>query len=338
MPIYRGANKVKPVRGDTSLSRVYRGSTLVWQNKVLAPFSYDFGFQDIPNLWWAPVSGYDYRTHASAERAPAWTFNGMLVAPDNSQPAYLGHLLNRQCDGDLEFLITFGDAMNTLSYPTSLIVKSKFDQSQKVEVAFGTNGIRVNRVNASTTNQLWSSAFTPSAWGQVRVVLSGTFLEIYNGGTRLGLLNMVGYIPDFLSQDWGYFGFGVMSTSGQWSSRIDRIQISGTSSYREEPAGRASTRRITLARNVWTEVAAIHVNTPMTAKAIQGFTSWPNISGVQVRIKVGGQVRITSSGDFTSLSNVGIGAYQWVALEAYTSNSTASNRRTSDGLLSITET
>lgn len=34
MPIYRGTQKITPHRGDQTLSRVYRGNDLVWQNKV----------------------------------------------------------------------------------------------------------------------------------------------------------------------------------------------------------------------------------------------------------------------------------------------------------------
>lgn len=34
MPIYRGTQKITPHRGDQTLSRVYRGDDLVWQNKV----------------------------------------------------------------------------------------------------------------------------------------------------------------------------------------------------------------------------------------------------------------------------------------------------------------
>lgn len=337
MPIYRGSQKVTPLRGSQPVSRVYRGDQLVYQSKILTPFSYDFGFNDLPNIWWAPISGYDYRTHASAPRVPAWTFNDMLVAPDNSHPAYLGHLLNRKCDGDLTATITFGDAINTLSYPSSLILKSTFDQSEKLEVAFGSNGIAVNHITGSQSNQIWSSTQGIGTRQQRRVSLSGTMLEIYNGNTRLVVVNLAALIPNFLGKDWGYFGFGVMSTSGQWSSRIDRIQFSGTSSYVEEPIARASTRRITLARNTWTEIAAIHVNAAMRAGRIGAYTSWPNISGVQLRIMVNGQRRVLTSSDSTAVHGLNIGANQWVTLEAYTSNSTTSNRFVSEGRLEITE-
>lgn len=339
MPIYRGTEKVTPRLGEQSLSRVYRGTDLVWQSKVLAPFSYDFGFNDLPNIWWAPISGYDYRTHASAPRTPAWTFNGMLVAPDNNQPAYLGHLLNRKRDGSLTATITFGDAMNTVAYPTTVIIRSNFDQSDKLEFAFGSDGIRLNHVTGYTVRQLWSSNYSIGSRKQLRIEDTGkATAAVYDGDMRLGAINLGYHVPDLLERDWGYFGFGVMSTAGQWSSRIDRIQFSGMSTYGEEPVGRASTRRITLARSSWTEIAAIHVNSPMVAKTIRGSTSWPNVSGVQVRLKVNGQVVGTSTGTSTSLSNVSIGANQWVLLEAYTTNSTTANRRPSDGYLEITET
>lgn len=39
MPIYRGATKVTPRRGDKALARVYRGSTLVWEAAPAYPIS-----------------------------------------------------------------------------------------------------------------------------------------------------------------------------------------------------------------------------------------------------------------------------------------------------------
>lgn len=48
MPIYKGATKVTPKPGGKALSRVYRGSTLVWQAAPAYPISGTWGGGTMP--------------------------------------------------------------------------------------------------------------------------------------------------------------------------------------------------------------------------------------------------------------------------------------------------
>lgn len=333
MPIYKGSTKVTPYHGGKALSRVYRGTSLVWQG--MKSFSYDFEFQDLPNIWWAPISGFDSRTHASAPQTPAYVYNDMLVAPDSSHPAYLNHLLNRQVSGDVEWIVTLGDALHTRDYPSSITIASTRDSYWKIAVDIGSNGVEAYTLQGSNKTSLGSRNRTLSAGDEVRIVRTGNQLTFYHNGALWAHIYdiPIAYVDGYL-----YTGFGVMSTAGQWSSRIDRIRIIGESEYDEQLLGRANYRRLRVARNVWTEISAVHVNTPGTYR-IQAMGVWGTSSSStrQFRVKVNGQIVHTGSSGSTYLTvpSAEVGYFQWVTVEALSAASNTAQRDVTGGTLEL---
>lgn len=329
MPIQFGDQGVTEVRyGSQNVTEIMYGGEIVFQSKK--PFSYDFGFQDMKNLWWAPVTQFDMRTSVSAPRAPAWTFNDMLVAPDSAHPSYLGHLVNRQCDGDISFLVTTGDIMNTRARPSSVIIKSSIDQTQKIVADFGSDGILIQMVVNDGVVPLATYSRTISTGQSLEFNLVSGILQTRHQGTLVGSLDLTSYD----TTGWNFFGFGVFSTSGQWSTRIQRIQISGATSFNEVPYASASARRLTLARETWVEIASVLINTSRTF-SIQGSCIWGSTSTAnrQTRILVGGSPLVAGSATSVYATSYTVGADQWVVLQALSSSSTTAQRVVSDGLL-----
>lgn len=329
MPAQFGSQKIVEMRyGGQNVTEAMYGGQIVFQRKK--PFSYDFGFQDLRNIWWAPLSRFDKRTHASAPRVPAWTYNGMLVAPDSGYPAHLGHLLNRQCDGDITFVVTIGDTTNTLSYPSSIIIKSNLDQTQKIVAEFGSDGVSINMVMGDGFVNLVRYYRAMGPGQRLEFSLVNGILSSKHENYLMGTLSLAAYD----TTDWSYFGFGVFSTSNQWSTRIDRIQITGVTSFDEGPYASASARRLTVARDSWTEIAAVLNNTSYTY-IIQGECSWSSnsTSNRQLRLLVGGAVVAVGSSFSVYAGNYPVGPDQWVILQALSSSSTTSQRAISDGSL-----
>ena len=317
-------------------------ATLVY-DIVLMPlksFSYNFTFNDLNNIWWAPLSGFDPRTDSNAPKAPAWSFNGMVVAPDSNVPAYLYHLVNREVDGDAEWTFTFGDAMNTRARPSSVIIYSDPSAYQKLVVELGSDGLEVVNLSGTARTSLGTRNRALSAGNAIRIVKSGGQLTFYQNGSLWAYVDISSVESYYTSNNnMCYTGFGLYSTSGQWSSRIQNLAISGLSSYDEVMRASASFRGITIPRSSWTEISAVLVNTPGSYNIVAS-GSWPQASSSsdrRMRIKVNGAVVATGADEDTYINvpSAYVGTYQWVIVEAYAATSDSNYRRIANGSLNL---
>lgn len=312
---------------------------------VLVPiqsFSYDFEFQDIVNVWWAPLSSFDQRTHASSQRRTAWSFNNMLVMGDNSQPSYEGRLLNREIDQEgCEWTITFGDAMNTRANPTSIIVASTINQSDKLVVDFGRDGAEAYRLNGTTKTSLGTRNRTLASGHVVKVILEANQITLHHNGSLWAYFDITSVINNFRGvPEKNYMGFGMYSTSGNWSSRVARIQISGSTTFDEVLKARTDLWRHQVPRATWTRVGELHYNRAHPGAVVRLLGArWSQASSNgdrMFRVLKGNTVigtTLDEGGTITTITD--IPANTWLFVEAYADTSNSGYRNVTDGYLSV---
>lgn len=312
---------------------------------VLIPiqsFSYDFEFQDIVNVWWAPLSAFDRRTHTSSQRRSAWAFNNMLVMGDNSHPSYEGRLLNREIDQDgCEWTITFGDVMHTRANPTSLIVASTIDQGDKIVIDFGSDGAEAYRLNGTAKTSLGTRNRTLSSWHVVKVVLDSDQITMYHNGNLWAYFDVSSVIGNFRGVSGkNYTGWGMYSTAGNWSSRVGRIQITGSTSYDEVLNARSDLWRHQIPRNTWTRVGEMHYNFthPNAVVRLTG-AGWAQASSNgdrMFRILKGNTVLGTTPDEGGTLTTItDIPANTWLFVEAYADTSNSGYRNVTAGYFHV---
>lgn len=312
---------------------------------VLAPiksFYYDFEFQDIVNVWWAPLSSFDQRTHASSQRRTAWAYNNMLVMGDNSQPSYEGRLLNREIDQEgCEWTVTFGDVMNTRARPMSIIVASTINQSDKIVIDFGSDGAEAYRLNGTTKTSLGTRNRTLSSGHVVTVIRDADQITLYHNGALWAYFDVTSVVGNFRGVPGkNYMGFGMYSTNGQWSSRVGRIQITGSTTFDEVPKARTDLWRIQVPRGTWTRVGEIHYNVKHLNAVISLLgAKWPQASSNgdrMFRVLMGNTVIGTTPDEGGTLTTIeDIPANTWLFVEAYADTSNSGYRTVTDGYLSV---
>lgn len=304
----------------------------------------DFNFPNIDELKWAPITGFDSRTSSSSELAPAFIFNDMLVAGDNSDPTYYTRLVDQEIDQlPLKFVVTLGDVLNTVARPSYVILSANLIMTHMIIAEFGSDGFRVfsivNGVTEPSTPYRYTQTYSPG--DRLEITLTADKVSVGKvGGSVTAFLNA----PMVTSVRSGpgrmYFGFGVYSTSGQWSTRIQRIQITGKTTQKRVLVASEHLAKITIPANTWTEVARSTIPTGGIAPAYLVGASWPQASSNQdrfFRLKVNGSVRGTTPDEGSSLSLNGLtfSDNSVVTIEAFAETTNSSYRKISGGVLQI---
>lgn len=304
----------------------------------------DFTFANQDQLKWAPVTGFDSRTSSSSLLAPGFVFNDMFVAGDNSAATYYTRLVDQEVDIlPLTFVVTIGDTLNTVARPSYVVLAANVTMTHMLIAEFGSDGVRVfalvNGAMTPTTPFRYTQTF--SAGDQLEIILSADRVAVSKvGGSATSyvssvMINAVRTGPGRL-----YFGFGVYSTQGLWSTRIKRIQITGKTLQKRVLIASEALAKITVPANTWVEVARSTIPTGGTAPAYLVGASWPQPSSNQdrfFRLKVNGSVRGTTPDEGTSLSLNGLtfSDNSVVTIEAFAETTNASFRKVSGGVLQI---
>lgn len=304
----------------------------------------DFNFPNLDELKWAPITGFDSRTSSSSALAPAFVFNDMLVAGDNSDPTYYARLVDHEIDQlPLKFVVTLGDVLNTVARPSYVILAANLIMTHMLIAEFGSDGFRVFALvnGAMTPTTPYRYTQTYSAGDQLEIVLTADRVTVGKvGGSSTSyvsstMINAVRSGPGRM-----YFGFGMYSTSSQWSTRIQRIQITGKTTKKRVLAASDALSKITIPANTWTEVARCVIPTGGTTPVALIGASWPQATSTQdrfFRLKVDGFHMGTTPDEGTSLSFSGLTLFDnsVVTIEAFAETTNSSYRKVSGGVLQI---
>lgn len=342
----RGIEASKVYSRGVEVSRVMVGTggsaVEVWPG--IYDVSMDFNFPNQDELKWAPVTGFDPRTSASSAMAPAFVFNNMLVAGNNDVASYNVRLINHQIDQlPIEFIVTLGDVLNTLTYPSSIILASNIIFSRMIVAEFGSDGFRVFTLYDGSmspeSGYRYSQTYSPGDQLLVRLEADRVIVGKLNG-SQTGFV-FPADLATIRSGDGRYYvGFGMFSTASRWSSRIERIQLKAKTTYKTVLVASEALAKITIPSNSWTEVARSTI--PMggvTQISLIG-ASWPQASSNDdrlFRIKVNGVVIGTTTDEGGSLALTGrtLSENSVVTVEAFAATSNSSYRKVSGGILQI---
>lgn len=177
MPIYRDAQKVSPKRPGTPLSRVYRGTNLVYTSAPpVTPFS-------LGAVSWLPLNG-DFSDHGTVP--VAWNPGmGTVVFGDGYLKQLSAQTVN---NGGFGFSPTTGGSIAAWVYvPADSPLNSIFSFAQ-VTASFSELGLSSNTTNASActlratfrrgssagVNRTFPGSFATNAWYHVVAAMSPT--------------------------------------------------------------------------------------------------------------------------------------------------------------------
>lgn len=352
MPFLRHATS------DAKNVLVGRGSSAVQAKRVLVgngssavevwPGVYDvnmdFTFANQDELKWAPVTGFDSRTSSESPLAPAFVFNDMLVAGNNPDPTYYTRLVDQEIDIlPLRFVVTLGDALNTLSRPSYVVLAANLTMTHMLIAEFGSDGFRVFSLTYGTMYP--SSGYkydkTYAAGDQLEIILSADRVQVGKVGGPATIF-MSGTMVTNVRSGPGrmYFGFGLYSTSGQWSTRLQRVQIIGKTTQKRVLVASEALANITISSKTWTEVARSTIPTGGVTQISLIGASWDQASsnGDRLfRIKVDGVIIATTADEGSSLtvSNRTLVDNSVVTVEAYAETTNSAYREITDGVLQI---
>lgn len=314
----------------------------VWPGVEAVQYNFTFPNQD--ELKWAPITGFDGRTSSNSQMAPGFVFNDMFVAGDNSSPSYHVRLVDRQVDVDaIRFNVVLGDIVNTKERPSILVLASNIIFTRMLIVEFGSNGVALRTVingvagNPSVNDTDLAAGDTLGITWQRQF---GNRFFVYKNNTARGSVSLPESTDFINSNGRMYPGFGVYSTSSQWSTRLQSVQITGESSYKTILAASEYLARITIPNGEWTKVAESKIHTGGTTNIYLVGASWPQASSNGdrfFRILVNGtQIGITpDEGGTLSLSNINLPPDSVVTVWAIAETTNASYRRVSGGVLQI---
>lgn len=348
MPSMRRGTSAPPkrvFRNGVEIKRIMRGTVEHWS--AINPVAYDFNFLRQDELQWAPVSGFDPRTAASSPRSPGFTFNGMFVAGDNSQISYNVRLVDQQVDGLIcTWEVTMGDVMNTRANPSILVLASNPSMTDMCVVEFGSNGFEFKRLLNGTASGVQTSTISLAANDVLRVTReSWSSLSFYKNGSFLTTWNISSISPLFWDNGAGvngkmYTGFGVYSRSSTWSSRIERVKITGTSNYPNVTIASEALARIKVPLSTWSTVALMTTprNDPSATIELSGAT-WnysASTSDRMFRILVNGSeiARTPDEGGYV-ITQAPITAGGTVEVQAYSAATNTAYRDVTNGVLRI---
>lgn len=313
----------------------------VWPG--IYPLSMDFNFPDQEELKWAPVVGFDSRTATSSNYTPSFIFNDMLVAGDNPNPSYHVRLVNHQVDVlPLEFIVTLGDIVAPNGGNSSVILSSNITMTKMIVAEFHSGGFRVYTLREGvmypTTPHSYS--VTLSAGDQVRIRLEADRVFVQKvGGSGTAFVFPTHLDAVRTGDGFMYFGFGLYSTNGLWSSRIQRIQINGQTTYKPVFVASDRLRKVTPARDVWAEVARSQLPMEGSAPLYLTNAAWQNTSSSGRFFRVlrnGTEIgRTASNGTSLSLGAQSYLANDIITVEAMSSSSTTNQRAVAGGYLQI---
>lgn len=338
------APKIKAAGVDAKRVMVGTGQTAVEAWPGTYDISMDFNFPTQDQLKWAPITGFDSRTSSSSKLVPGFVFNDMFVAGDNSYATYNTRLVDHEADLlPLKFIVTLGDGLNTVARPSYVILAANPSLTHMLVAEFGSDGFRVfSLVNGSMYpgtpyryNQTYSSG------DQLIIELSSDRVSVGKvGGSQTGYVS-----PTMIEQvrtgaGRMFFGFGVYSTSGQWSTRIQRIEITGKTTQKRVLAASEALARITVPQNTWVDVAYSTIPTGGTAPIRLTGAKWGQASSSgdrKFRIVVDGLIKATTAdeGGGLTLSSTYLTTNSVVKVQAFADTSNASYREVSGGVLQI---
>lgn len=304
----------------------------------------DFTFANQDQLKWAPVTGFDARTNSSSSLAPGFVFNDMFVAGDNADPTYYTRLVDQEIDIlPLKFVVTLGDVLNDITRPSWVVLAANLTLTHMLIAEFANNGFRIfsiaNGVMSPSNGYSYNQTYAPG--DQLEISLLSDRVNVGKiGGSSTGfvsptMINAVRSGPGRM-----YFGFGVYSTSGRWSSRIQRIQITGKTTMKRVLVASEALAKITVPANTWTEVARSTIPTGGTAPVNLIGASWPQATSTQdrfFRVKVDGFHMGTTADEGGSLSFPGLTLFDnsIVTVEAFAETTNSGYRKVSGGVLQI---
>lgn len=316
------------------------GSSAVEVWPGIEDVNYDFTFPNQDHLKWAPLTGFDGRTHASSPRNPGWVYSGMFVAGDNNYVSYNTRLLDRQLDGDTTtWLATMGNNLSPLSRPAYIVLASNPSMTNMFIVEFGNNGVRwvkiVNRVETAS-----SVASTSLSNNDVLYIgRSKNALTIRKNGTLVVGWNVS--LDEFFGIDGRmYTGFGLYSANNVWATRISRVEIYGSTSYPTVLIASEALARLRVNAGVWTEVcrATIHTGGVTDIRLIGADWGYARSNlDRKFRIKLNGSVVHTGvdEGRDIWVTNRTIPPNSNVTVEAYAVTANAGYRDVTNGVLHV---
>lgn len=320
------------------------GSSAVEVWPGIEDVEYIFNFPNQDELKWAPITGFDGRTASNSKMAPGFIFNDMFVAGDNPAPSYHVRLVDRQVNlNTLRFDVVLGDAVSSREHPSFMILASNINFTQMLIAEFGSEGVALRTVingvagTPSVKDIALSSGDTLGiSWSRP----SGDRVYTYRNGASTGSF-VFSAATDFVNANGRmYPGFGLYSTQGKWSTRLQSVKIKGKSSYRTVLAASEFLARVSVPNAVWTKVAESKIHTGGTTNVYLVGASWAQASSLGdrfFRILVNGtQIGITpDEGGNLSLSNVNLPPESVVTVWAIANTTTATHRVVSGGVLRI---
>lgn len=338
------APKIKVAGVDAKRVMVGTGQTAVEAWPGTYDILMDFSFVSQDQLKWAPITGFDSRTSSSSKLTPGFVYNDMFVAGDNSSGTYNTRLVDHEADLlPLTFIVTLGDGLNTVARPSYVILAANPLMTHMLVAEFGSDGFRVFALVDGGmypgTPYRYTQTYSPG--DQLIITLSSDRVSVGKvGGSQTGYVSptMIGMVRTGAGRM--FFGFGVYSASGQWSSRIQRIEITGKTTQKRVLAASEALARITVPENAWTDVAVSTIPTGGTAPIRLTGAKWPQASSSndrKFRIVVDGLIKATTAdeGGSLSLSAVPLAANSVVKVQALAVTSNSGYREVSGGVLQI---
>lgn len=181
---------------------------------------------DIDNFF--PIRGFDARTASNSPRNPAFTFNGMLVAGDNSVNTYWQALHDGEIVSELtDWVLTTGDVMNTVARPTEIILSSDANFQNQLLLQIGSGNLNLVSRTTGAVTSLRTLSRTIGTNSNIRVTRNGLNYTVYHNGTSVYTWSgtSANAAAWFRTPGRAYSGVTMYSTSGQWSSRVAHFSI-----------------------------------------------------------------------------------------------------------------
>lgn len=320
------------------------GSSAVEVWPSVEDVQYIFNFPNQDELKRAPITGFDGRTASNSKMAPGFIYNDMFVAGDNPATSYHVRLVDRQVNlGTLKFDVVLGDAVSSKEHPSFVVLASNIDFTQMLIAEFGSEGVALRTVINGVAGTPSVRDFTLAQGDTLGISWtrpSDDRAYMSRNGSSAGSV-VVPAATDFVNSNGRmYPGFGVYSTNGKWSTRLQSVKITGKSSYRTVLAASEFLARVSVPNAVWTKVAESKIHTGGTTNVYLVGASWSQSSSVGdrfFRILVNGtQIGITpDEGGNLSLSNVNLPPESVVTVWAIAHTTTATHRVVSGGVLRI---
>ena len=347
MSIFSGgvdAPKIRVSGSDAKRVMVGTGAEALEAWPGVEDVSYLFNFSDNDELKRAPVNGFDLRTSVSASRAPGWCFNDMFVAGDTTAIMYNTRLVDRQLDGNaLEFNVVFGDALNTVSLPSYVVLGSNLNFTRMLIFEFGSDGCRLVKLTDSTVVYSQSATMPFSSGDTINIKLTGSILKanrIRNGTWSLiTSQDLMSHASEFRGINGKQFvGFGIASTSSSWGSRLQQVAISGQSTYKRMTIASTRTGHMPIPQNTWADVGSCVIHTGATIDIHFTNGQWviaTSSANRQFRVVVNGTVRGTTAdeGGYVGVTNLTVPDNTIIRIEAFSASSNSDHRWVKDGNL-----